>query len=469
MDTGCPALVPHLQAVPVPTVLPSAVSLLPFAVSLMPSAASLLPSAVRPVAVPPALQRLHPNHEQPRNAFTKYDRGWLLFFKQSQAGPSALPPPPAANAPNPASIAAGAASTFAAFMVICSRPLDQLQQQRQSRSSGHAAVDVVSGSHLTAANPWQQHQQQQQQQQQQGPAGMTASWPAAHLVHNSNPFAGNTGGSSSGTPTHAQQQNPSTLQQHYYHAGVQLQPAAAPPAAAQGPAGGQVDAFALQAAPGETDQEFAQRLALLFGSRSESSEAPATAGTAATSGGSTNSSSSRVGSYTAQQQQQQAGQVPVPAPSTSAPPAAGLYPAFFGSTTEASRPTSSSTPSFTAASAPPVVPGGASAAADALVFTHNPFLQDQAAAGVATATGLTGAAASAVQAGPTGDSAASVGSDTGGDGELCVICLTNPKEVGLLHGASLHRCVCKECAGMMRVGSPCPMCRQTIERVIGVY
>lgn len=28
-----------------------------------------------------AVLRLHPNHEQPRAAFTKYDRGWLLFFK----------------------------------------------------------------------------------------------------------------------------------------------------------------------------------------------------------------------------------------------------------------------------------------------------------------------------------------------------------------------------------------------------
>eukprot|EP00775_Hariotina_reticulata_P012085 gene12085-12225_t len=142
----------------------------------------------------------------------------------------------------------------------------------------------------------------------------------------------------------------------------------------------------------------------------------------------------------------------------------------FTNVAQASGPTSSSSPSFTGPSAPVAPPGTSPAGTP--VFTHNPFLQDQAAsadAGAAAATGLAGLAASAVQAGPTGGSAASGGSDTGGDGDLCVICLTNPKEVGLLHGSSLHRCVCKECAGMMRVGAPCPMCRQTIERVIGVY
>ncbi|KXZ41310.1 hypothetical protein GPECTOR_563g588 [Gonium pectorale] len=51
----------------------------------------------------------------------------------------------------------------------------------------------------------------------------------------------------------------------------------------------------------------------------------------------------------------------------------------------------------------------------------------------------------------------------------CVICLSAPKEVGLLHGDSVHRCVCRGCSAMLRVGMPCPLCRQTVERVLGVY
>ncbi|KAF6264413.1 hypothetical protein COO60DRAFT_1624220 [Scenedesmus sp. NREL 46B-D3] len=50
-----------------------------------------------------AVLRLHSNHEQPRNAFTKYDNGWMLFFKQATtsystptaAGPTVAPTQPA--------------------------------------------------------------------------------------------------------------------------------------------------------------------------------------------------------------------------------------------------------------------------------------------------------------------------------------------------------------------------------------
>jgi hypothetical protein len=55
------------------------------------------------------------------------------------------------------------------------------------------------------------------------------------------------------------------------------------------------------------------------------------------------------------------------------------------------------------------------------------------------------------------------------EGELCVICLSSGREVGLLHGASVHMCVCKACAPLLRPGQPCPMCRQPIERIIGVF
>jgi hypothetical protein len=55
------------------------------------------------------------------------------------------------------------------------------------------------------------------------------------------------------------------------------------------------------------------------------------------------------------------------------------------------------------------------------------------------------------------------------DADLCVICLSAAREVGLLHGSTVHKCLCRECAGMIAVGAPCPMCRQRVERVLGVY
>nr|BCL66189.1 hypothetical protein [Volvox reticuliferus] len=51
----------------------------------------------------------------------------------------------------------------------------------------------------------------------------------------------------------------------------------------------------------------------------------------------------------------------------------------------------------------------------------------------------------------------------------CVICLNAPKEVGFLHGNSVHCCVCRECSRSINVGALCPLCRQPVERVLGVY
>ncbi|KAJ9512590.1 hypothetical protein QJQ45_018906, partial [Haematococcus lacustris] len=52
----------------------------------------------------------------------------------------------------------------------------------------------------------------------------------------------------------------------------------------------------------------------------------------------------------------------------------------------------------------------------------------------------------------------------------CVICWSAPREVGLLHGSSVHKCVCRECAAGMKAGiTPCPLCRQTVERVLNVF
>jgi hypothetical protein len=51
----------------------------------------------------------------------------------------------------------------------------------------------------------------------------------------------------------------------------------------------------------------------------------------------------------------------------------------------------------------------------------------------------------------------------------CIICLNAPKEVGFLHGDSVHRCVCRDCSRRIAMGAPCPLCRQPVERVLGVY
>ena len=51
------------------------------------------------------------------------------------------------------------------------------------------------------------------------------------------------------------------------------------------------------------------------------------------------------------------------------------------------------------------------------------------------------------------------------EGEACVICLTAPRTVGLMHGESVHRVVCTACAGAL-LGGPCPICRAKVERLI---
>jgi Zinc finger, C3HC4 type (RING finger) len=55
------------------------------------------------------------------------------------------------------------------------------------------------------------------------------------------------------------------------------------------------------------------------------------------------------------------------------------------------------------------------------------------------------------------------------DSNLCVVCQDAPAEAGLLHGTSVHRCLCKGCACMyQRPDAPttCPMCREAIQAVV---
>mmetsp|Transcript_8973 Transcript_8973/g.19205 ORF Transcript_8973/g.19205 Transcript_8973/m.19205 type:complete len:546 (+) Transcript_8973:118-1755(+) len=55
------------------------------------------------------------------------------------------------------------------------------------------------------------------------------------------------------------------------------------------------------------------------------------------------------------------------------------------------------------------------------------------------------------------------------DEALCVICLSAGREAGFLHGTTVHKCVCQDCSRKVSPGTPCPLCRQPIERVLGVY
>ncbi|KAG1669396.1 hypothetical protein FOA52_004047 [Chlamydomonas sp. UWO 241] len=55
------------------------------------------------------------------------------------------------------------------------------------------------------------------------------------------------------------------------------------------------------------------------------------------------------------------------------------------------------------------------------------------------------------------------------DDVQCVICLSAPREAGFLHGATVHRCVCRACSQLISVGRPCPLCRQPVERVLGIF
>ena len=56
------------------------------------------------------------------------------------------------------------------------------------------------------------------------------------------------------------------------------------------------------------------------------------------------------------------------------------------------------------------------------------------------------------------------------EGVMCVVCWSRPKEAGLVHGNSLHRCCCLYCAtNLVSLGQPCPMCRRPIERILEVY
>ncbi|KAF5826919.1 hypothetical protein DUNSADRAFT_1754 [Dunaliella salina] len=61
--------------------------------------------------------------------------------------------------------------------------------------------------------------------------------------------------------------------------------------------------------------------------------------------------------------------------------------------------------------------------------------------------------------------------DAGGDSLLCVVCMMEPRTVGLKHKSGVHLCLCKRCqqTAKISVGSPCVVCRQRVEEVMHIY
>ncbi|KAL6746765.1 hypothetical protein V8C86DRAFT_1800522, partial [Haematococcus lacustris] len=56
-----------------------------------------------------------------------------------------------------------------------------------------------------------------------------------------------------------------------------------------------------------------------------------------------------------------------------------------------------------------------------------------------------------------------------------VVCLDEPASVGLLHGSTVHQCVCVACAELLAeqpcgsAGPACPVCRLPVERLLSVF
>eukprot|EP00798_Chlamydomonas_sp_ICE-L_P023678 gene23678-9216_t len=53
--------------------------------------------------------------------------------------------------------------------------------------------------------------------------------------------------------------------------------------------------------------------------------------------------------------------------------------------------------------------------------------------------------------------------------DTCVICLEATSNTGLLHGGSMHKCVCTDCSRSISLQAPCPLCRAPVERIIAVF
>ena len=77
-------------------------------------------------------------------------------------------------------------------------------------------------------------------------------------------------------------------------------------------------------------------------------------------------------------------------------------------------------------------------------------------------------ASETMAAGVVASAPAGLGSGAEGDSALCVFCMDAPATAGLLHGESVHKCLCRECATHLKESNVqhCPMCREPIQAFI---
>ncbi|GBF96028.1 hypothetical protein Rsub_08843 [Raphidocelis subcapitata] len=361
--------------------------------------------------------RLHPNHEQPKVAYTKYDRGWLLFFRPAAA---------AAGGPS------GARDAFERFVDCCNRPLDYLAAA--NAAAGAASAPAAAGPSQASQAPAPAPQAQPAAQAAapaaapQRPAYPPASpWGAPIAPDAGSPMAAavTAGATAAASFTAAYPPPPAALAGGAAGGAAgpltagrpQAGGASAAPAAAAGASPGEYDP--LVARPGESDAAFAQRLSNMYSSFSEAVRPEAAAAAAAA-----------VAAGAAPAEDEGAPSAP-PAAAAAAAGQGGYirYPSLGGATAAP-------------ASQPPTPPAAAAAGASG-----------------------SGAAPPAAAGGG--------GSGSGGgepdEDELCIICLSGPRQIGFLHGSSVHRCVCRECATLIKVGDKCPMCRATISAALQVF
>ncbi|GBF99296.1 hypothetical protein Rsub_12077 [Raphidocelis subcapitata] len=127
------------------------------------------------------------------------------------------------------------------------------------------------------------------------------------------------------------------------------------------------------------------------------------------------------------------------------------------------------------AHAEPLVPLAAAAAAAATAVRSSIDAPPAVDAGGGAAAAAT-AADGCPEAEPLAPGQWPMGADEGSpaaaalEPEACVVCLSAPRAVGFLHGASVHKCVCAPCAARVRTrGGGCPICRQPIAATLAIY
>jgi len=404
-------------------------------------------------------QRLHPNHEQPKNASTKFDSGWLLFFRPAVAAASR----------------AEAREAFHRFIDCCNRPLDYLAA---ANNAAAAAAPTTPSAAAAAAPQWPPAQlpaqsptriQQQQQQQQPLPSYPPPNpWggPPAPQAPSSPLAAAGTGGGTGQPPFSYPPGELSRVPSRLTARPLQLRPADAPPelvthsptllaahayvgggggggdaassSSSAGPLasgrqqGGGAELDPLVAWPGETDQAFAQRLARMYGGFSAAVKPQGNGGTEGSGGGGSGGSGGGGGGAAA-----------------AAAAAAAVDEA----------------PSAPPATVPAAEPSPSAA--------HYHALPSSTSSAAAAAAGAASSGSAPVPA-PASAVPGGGGGGGGGGGELdeedtCIICLTNERQIGLLHGSSVHLCVCRECALLVKVGGSCPLCREKISAILNVY